>query len=150
MGGSGLAVGGMTTGYLGFVSMLAAVSVYMYMEQNKNHADDDAVKQCAANAETIARACKAYAADHRGNFPSQLDDLVPQYLPDKTVFSSPIPVPGASQPEIGYRYFGGKSTDPADQVLLISLGTTANHLKVLVFIDGSSRVVKDSEVQLVQ
>ena len=150
VGGGGLAIGGLITGYLGLVSLIAVGSFVTYTMQTKNQADETLAKQCAANGEAIARACQAYAKDHHGDFPHDLPDLIPQYLPDKSLFRTVIPVPGASQPEIGFRYFGGKSNDPPDQVLLLSLGTTTNHLKVIVFLDGTSRIVKDSELQMAQ
>ena len=146
LGGGGLAVGGLTMGYVGLVILTSAAGVFVFQNGSKGRAAEVVAQECAAHEQEIGRACRAYAQDHRGNFPRKLEDLVPQYLPDKSVFRCPM-MSGAGQPEMGYVYFGGKSTDPANQVILMSMGTS-DHLKVLLFVDGTVRTVKDTEVNV--
>lgn len=146
-GGGGLAIGGLTMGYVGLVILASVAGAVMFQKGNiLDQVGNVAAKECVAHEQEIGRACRAYAADHKGNFPQKLEDLVPQYLQDKTVFRCPM-MSGPGQPEMGYRYFGGKNSDPADQVILMSLGTSEN-LRVLLFVDGTVQTVKDTEVNV--
>lgn len=148
LSGGGLAIGGLITGYLGMFWAVVLVSAYFYTTGAKEQGGTAVANQCAAREVEIGRACQAYAKDHNGSFPRSLDDLVPQYVPDKSLFACPMMAGDPNHPAIGYKYYGGNSKDPADQLLLISLGTTSNHLKVLLFVDGSTQILKDSDVQL--
>ncbi len=42
-------------------------------------------RQAVTEAKQIAIACKLYASDHEGRYPAKLEDLVPEYLPDRKV-----------------------------------------------------------------
>jgi hypothetical protein len=77
-------------------------------------------------------ACQAYASDHEGAFPPNLGDLSPKYLPDRQVLSDSLS-PGES---IGYDYFGGKDSDPADQVLLISKFKDRHGKRIVGHVNG--------------
>ena len=68
-----------------------------------------------------------------------INELIPDYLPDKGIFSSPLaPKPG----QLDYEYFGagGKDTDPAAKVLLRDRYTTANGGRIVVHLDFTAKV----------
>lgn len=77
--------------------------------------DAELATKCLANAKQIGRGCWLYADDHDDKFPKNLNDLVPDYLRDLRVLHSPF---SPDTNDIGYEYFGGKRTDPPDNVLL--------------------------------
>jgi hypothetical protein len=94
--------------------------------------------KCLSNAKQIAFACKLYSMDHQGPFPSDLNDLIPDYLPDRGLFSSPLaPKPG----QLDYEYFGAgvKDTDAADKILLRGRYTTENGERTVVRVDLSGK-----------
>ena len=90
--------------------------------------------ECLANASQIIGACRLYANDHQGNYPVVLSELVPKYLADPSVFGrSSYPNPK----EIGYEYFGGKTSDPPTEVLLRGCYTTTDGKRTVFRVDGS-------------
>jgi hypothetical protein len=70
-----------------------------------------------SNAKQIGLACKLYAVDHHSAFPKDLNELVPEYIRDPSVFSSPL---APKRGQIDYDYFGAgsKDTDPGGKILL--------------------------------
>jgi hypothetical protein len=87
-----------------------------------------------ANAKQIALACKLYAADHHGAFPNDLNELVPDYLADRGIFSSPL---APKQGQIDYDYFGAgtKDTDSPAEILLRDRYTSKNGGRSVVHFD---------------
>jgi hypothetical protein len=141
--GQGLAIGGLATGYFGacliavmifFVFLGIAMPVFATVNERGL-----AIK-CLSQAKQIATACKLYAMDHKGDYPQNLDQLVPDYLPDRQVFLCPMNKKDVS---IGYDYFGGKDTDPPDKILLKSKMTTTRHQRIVVTSDGSGTLKRD-------
>jgi hypothetical protein len=91
-----------------------------------------------SNAKQIATACKLYAIDNNGKFPPKLQALVPDYLPDATVFVSPFE-PGE---EVGYEYVTGLSdSSPPATDLVEDKFSARGGSRVVVRVDGSGEVI---------
>ena len=75
-----------------------------------------------------------YALEHNGAFPGTIEELVPEILPDRSIFICPLS--GPSEP-MGYIYYGGKETDPGENVLIISKAADRRRKRVVVHVDGS-------------
>ena len=137
--GEGFAITGLVTGYLfgvvSFVGILAGIALPVFMAVQQKGL---AIKSLS-NAKQIAISCKLYAADHNGDFPPTLRDLVPMYVKDPAIFVDPL---DPTHPADGYEYFGGKDSDPADKILIQS--KVANHnMRVIVHCDGSGLVQRE-------
>lgn len=107
--------------------------------QTAGGAKNSKATRCLSNAKQIGTACKLYAMDHRGAFPNDLNELIPDYLPDRKVFSSPL----APKPEqLDYEYFGAglKETDSAAKILLRGRYTTEDGERSVVRVDISGKV----------
>jgi hypothetical protein len=96
--------------------------------------------RAVSDAKQIGLACKMYATDHGHNFPQTLDDLVPDYLPERKYFHESYG--GDDEHGVGFDYFGGKDTDPPDKVLLRSKITIKYGRRVYVYVDGSAELKK--------
>ena len=77
-----------------------------------------------AEAKQVAIACKLYASDHEGRYPTKLDELVPEYLSDKKLIG-------------GYDCLGGTDTEAANTVLLRSKSLTKDGRRIVVHSDTS-------------
>ena len=137
--GSGLAIGGLVTGYLGLlllvislISILAGVALPVFSEV-KEKAN---LTKALSNAKQIGIGCKIYAADHDGKFPPNLDDLVPDYLPDAAALACPYPDPKHPVP---FEYLGGSEKDDPQKVL-VSSPEVPGKGRVFVYVDGSGIV----------
>jgi hypothetical protein len=139
MSGGGLALGGLITGYFGFLS-LAAFGVGFTMPIFAHVQDRGQTVKCLAEARQIGAACTLYALDHHGQYPPALEQLVPDYLPDNHFFDCPLQ---KQQPHSGYDYFGGKDSDPPNKVLLSSKAVTHDHQKIIVTANGSAALKQD-------
>lgn len=80
-------------------------------------AEHDPASKCLSNAKQIGTACLIYATDKSGHFPKSLNELFPDYLPDKAIFSSPL---APQMGNIDYDYFGAgaSDTDNGDKIVL--------------------------------
>ena len=139
MSGSGLAIGGLITGYFGFL-FLAAVGLGIALPIFTTVQGRAQSVKCLSEAKQIAMACKLYAMDHKGNYPPALDQLVPEYLPDKHIFECAL---RKGQPPEGYEYFGGKDTDPASTHLFSSRATTRDRRRIVATSDGAVALKRD-------
>ena len=123
LGGDGMAVAGLITGYISLIlwSLLIVVMVVMLIagvamfpklmnELSKPTIDSPAV----ASARIVSVACSSYASQHDGLYPKKLEDLVPDYLADHDIESSEL------AGEKAYEYLGGRDTDPPYNVLFYS------------------------------
>jgi type II secretory pathway pseudopilin PulG len=140
LSGNGLAIGGLIAGYFSFiflVSLLAGIAVPVFAAVR----DRAQETKCLSQAKQIALACRLYAMDHKGDFPPTLDELIPDYLPDKQLFDCPI---RKDQTPLGYDYFGGKDTDPATKILLSSKATTRTHRRIVATSDGSAMIKREN------
>ncbi len=81
-----------------------------------------------AEAKQIAIACKLYASDHEGRYPARLEELVPEYLPDKKLIG-------------GYDCLGGTDTEEPNTVLLRSRSLTKEGRRIVVHSDASVHLV---------
>ncbi len=142
LGGAGMALAGLITGYMGLlllpfiIALLAAIAfpvLASVQEKGKQ------VKSMA-NGKQIATACRLYALDHKGAFPSRLEELLPEYLQDPAVLTCPLSGPSIA---VGFEYYGGKDTDPGENILLVSKGASRGKQRVVVHVDSSAQVVRD-------
>lgn len=91
-----------------------------------------------SNAKQIGLACILYAGDHGGMFPPTLEDLIPDYLPQASVFISPF----APDEEMGYRYTAGLTDkSPPATILLEDKFASAKKLQVVVYVDASGKII---------
>jgi hypothetical protein len=136
--GEGMALAGLITGYIGLalialLPILAGIALPVFGEVQLRGKQTKSL----ANAKTIATACKIYALDHNGDFPPTLDALGPEHLPDRAILICPLS--GPSVP-IGYDYFGGRTDDPPERILLISKAADRRGRRVVVHVDGSGAI----------
>ncbi len=81
-----------------------------------------------AEAKQVAIACKLYASDHEGRYPARLEELVPEYLPDKKLIG-------------GYDCLGGTDTEAANTLLLRSKSLTKDGRRIVVRSDTTVELV---------
>ncbi len=88
------------------------------------------------NAKRIAFACHAYAEDHNHKYPETLGELVPHYLPERRVLSSPLS-PKSNQ--IDYDYFGAghRNDESPDPILIRGRSITTDGDRSIVLFDCS-------------
>jgi hypothetical protein len=89
-----------------------------------------------ANAQQIVTACHLYALDHQEAFPKTLEELVPQYLPDRKTLVCPLS-PGET---VGYEYFGGTTEDSAEKILVMSKWQDWTGKRIVVTVGGSAEI----------
>ncbi len=140
IGGGGMALAGLIIGYLSFVliipivAIIAGIALPVFSEVQLRGKQTKSL----SHAKQIALGCLIYAQDHERSFPKVLDELVPDYIPDRSIFICPL---SPSDP-IGYDYFGGKETDPGKNVLLVSKGADRRGRRVVAHVDGSAAIEK--------
>ncbi len=131
--GSGMAVAGLVMGYLFSVivgiSFLAGLALPVFGEVREKAT----LTKALSDAKQIGTACKIYAIDHDGKFPEDLEDLVPDFLPDAAVLECRYPDP---KNPVGFEYFGGTDKDDPQKVLLSSPAVPGKG-RVFVYVNGS-------------
>jgi hypothetical protein len=143
LSGDGMAIAGLVLGYLS-VAMTVLVGVFVMFFAGvlgvtvPKLVEEIAVtvpsEQATNAAEQVARACKQFATDHGGRFPDTLEDLVPDYVPERSMLSCPFD----PDEEVGYFYYGGKDTDAAAEILMMSKSTDDQGRRVVVQKDGKT------------
>ena len=139
MGGGGMAFAGMLIGYLSFalaipmIAILAGIALPVFSQVQLKGKQVKSLSQ----AKQIAIGCRLYAEDHDGAFPKTLEELVPQILPSRDIFICPLSPPGEA---MGYIYFGGKETDPAENVLIVSKSVDRRGKRIVVHVDMSGAI----------
>jgi hypothetical protein len=133
--GAGMALAGLILGYAGFGIAYLLFSIITSAAQTKARET-----LSLAHAREIAMACQAYATDHQGVFPQDLEQLVPKYVPDPEVFVCPLSGPVVL---VGYEYYGGRETDPPNNILLASKALTRRHGRVIACVDLNVRIVRN-------
>lgn len=100
---------------------------------------DFLLERCLSNAKQIGTACIIYAVDNNGDFPKNLDQLVPEYLPDRSIFSSPLAPKYGS---VDYEYLGSglNDTDSAGKVLLRGRYTTTDGTRSVMRFDAKGKL----------
>lgn len=96
-------------------------------------AEEARALRCLANAKQIALACRLFAQDNEGRFPTALDELVPDYISDSILFSSPL---APKSDEVGYELLGGQETDAPSQVLVRGRFATSDGRRSVVYVNG--------------
>jgi hypothetical protein len=146
LGGRGLAIGGIVTGYLGIAIALvvAAVIAIVFTAVIKSAGPfkqqvTSGVQAFAAvaSATQIHASCMAYAAANDGKFPPTLEALVPTYLSDAEDLQTKV---GDNDERGGFQYFGGATSDAPDRVLFQSWGTLPSGQRVVAYVDGRIEV----------
>jgi hypothetical protein len=91
-----------------------------------------------SNARQIGIACKLYAVDNNGKYPATLEELIPDYLLDRTIFVSPF----APTEPMGYSYVPGLTdTSPPETELIEDKFSAGSGQRVVVRVDGSAVVL---------
>ncbi len=145
LAGDGLALTGLITGYitffglillivLGFVLLLSGLVMIPWAAKFvPKSLEMDAI----SNGRQVAMACSAYAVDHHGAFPADLEELVPKYVPDHSVFECRL----SGNVEAGkFEYLGGRDTDPGRNVLFYSTNQNAEGKRIVGRVDGSAKL----------
>jgi Domain of unknown function (DUF4190) len=134
--GSGLAIGGLVTGYLtalllvvSTIAFLAGMALPVFSEVKER----GNLTKALSNAKQIGIACKIYAVDNDGKFPAKLEELIPDYLPDASILACQYPDPAKP---VAYDYFGGTEKDDPKKILLASPAVEGKG-RVIVYVDGS-------------
>lgn len=135
----GMAITGLVAGYIGMAFFALTILAGVLIPPIRC-ADKDKQMQSMNDAGLIYLACKLYASDNGGKFPDNLDQLVPQYLPDRRVLVCPM---STDKRSIGYEYFGGKTTDSPEKILLQSKVTTQRHERLIIRVDGSRAIERE-------
>ena len=94
-----------------------------------------------SQAKQIGLGCQFYADAHYGAFPNDLNELIPDYLPDRAIFSSPL---APKQGQIDYDYFGAgsKDTEPATKILLRDRYTAEDGRRSIVYFDIGGNITR--------
>ncbi len=148
LAGDGLAVAGLITGYFWLalsvlmvvffaVVLLGGLAFSTRLSNLSNLVPTSPETDPVDRGRQVGTACRAYATDHKGAFPEQLDKLFPKYLKDHSVLINPL---GDTSRHKGYVYLGGRDTDPKDKVLCYSMDSDQQGRRVVVRVDGSARL----------
>lgn len=79
-----------------------------------------------------------YAGNHESKLPPTLEQLIPDYLPNRAALVSPF---GPDNVAVWYDYTQGlKDTDPPKTVLLRDHYSTTTGLRATVYLDGSGEL----------
>lgn len=90
-------------------------------------------------AKQIVLACKQYQIDNDGKYPPSLDDLIPAYLTDRSVFVSPL----NPKDPAGYIYTvpARPEVDSSNTIVLEDkFAPSLFHQRIVVYADDSARV----------
>jgi hypothetical protein len=136
--GRGMAIAGLVLGYLYFV-VLAAILFAIGGPAFKAGMAAALEAASLVHAKQIDTACHMYAAAHNGSFPNSLDELVPNYLPNRSMLISPL-MP--SDPD-GYTYTPGLTTNsPPTTVLVEDKYDSSKNVRIVAYVDGSGNVIR--------
>jgi hypothetical protein len=148
--GDGIALAGLVLGYTSVAFVAAGIAILMIFAGATGVGTkaflEQAIQESAARPEQainasreVSRALRTYSTDHGGSFPETLDELVPDYLPD----NSKLRCPFNPEEEVGYLYYGGKASDPADEPLLMTKGTDEHGRHVVIKKGGKVTLKKE-------
>ncbi|HWB60415.1 MAG TPA: hypothetical protein VG733_13045 [Chthoniobacteraceae bacterium] len=109
-----------------------------------SEADKKLATECLSQAKQIALGCRLYAADNHGKFPDKIEQLIPDYITDATLFVSPL---SPKKEAMGFEYFGkgGTDSDAPDKILVRSKDLTADGRRIVVYYDCSGKIVADKQ-----
>ncbi len=135
IGGQGYAIGGLITGYVGIIfssAMMLAIFLPAFTAARQSAKSSMSLQE----ARQIYSACNAYAASHGGKYPATLEDLVPEFLPDRSKLADPS-LTGST--EIGYYYYGSGQSQgemKEEAVFLASKATYVHGKRAVVHANG--------------
>ena len=142
VGGGGMAVAGLITGYIGFflffVAILASLAVPVFNSVQRKGNQMKAV----VNAKQIVLGMRQYAQDNNGSLPPSLETLYEQKILDDRRL---LEVPGTRTPttaETAWEYRGAGMTDSSsgNTIVLISRESYYKDERVVARLDGSVQV----------
>ena len=141
IGGEGFATAGLVLGYMATLLMvlaglaiMAGIALPLFAVTK----DQAKITQCSNNARQIGLACKEYAQDHDGKYPNELEELVPAYLPDRSLLLCPFAAPHAKR-DATYILLARRGTDRPDAPLLRAPYGKRNGERVVIRTDMSLR-----------
>ncbi|MDQ3623625.1 MAG: DUF4190 domain-containing protein, partial [Verrucomicrobiota bacterium] len=150
LAGHGMAVAGLLTGYFGIVIwglILAIVFAVLGAALGdgrpfkhgifKEVSEVRYLVEAGTRAATLFGACQDYASDHDGRFPDDLQALVPKYLTERSALRVRLQ---RDQPEAGFDYYGGTTSDPPKKILFASQARTSKGERLVGRIDGRVEV----------
>jgi hypothetical protein len=98
-----------------------------------------------SNMKGVAVALRLYTDDFGGKLPRDLDELIPDYLPDRTLLFSTIE---RGEPPEQILYFPDhKTADPASAIIVAGPHVSASGKRTVARRDTSIQVVKEDEFQ---
>ena len=109
--------------------------------------------KCISNAKQLALACKVYARDFNGKYPTKLQELVPDYIGDVNIFE----LPHGNAPRFNgnviefcrdirasdFQLLGGNDTDPPAKVIVRSKSAVSHGRGIVIFADGRVDFIKE-------
>lgn len=116
--------------------LLSLVTLCVYSAGWRSFRIWGAQQQSLHNATSIGLACRLYASDHGDEYPSKLEDLVPNYVSGLEFLAAP----GSQGGTFGYDYFGGRDDDPPGKILL-QAHTPFHGKRAVCYSDTSGRLV---------
>jgi hypothetical protein len=145
IGGEGLAIAGLITGYIGVVYFVIMAALFAMMigtfalgmfgmmhEMTRPRATLPwSAAEAISHANTLYIASRHYSADHAGRFPAALTDLVPKYLSGEDL---------SRATGRGYTWFGGRDSDAPDHILFVSRETSPDGQRVVLRLNGAIKV----------
>lgn len=143
-GGAGLALGGLITGYisLALVPILAALAIPAFSAAMEKAQE----VQFMNNSRVIAVGCAGFANAHAGKYPESLEELVPNYVADARLLTSPLLKPPQA---IGFDYPAAGKVNPApDDVLLVSKWKSRRGTRVVTQVSGAASLQKEDAAGL--
>jgi len=131
--GRGQAIAGIVTGSVGAVAGLLAWGllaslVIPAMSQAQHRAQQ---AQTVAEMKTVVTACHEWAVQHEGDFPPNLESLVPDYL-DESALTTTDPDTGE---EIPYRYRPGLSHGSPSREPVLLRPATRDGWRAVAYVD---------------
>ncbi len=96
-------------------------------------AEEARALRCLANAKQLGLACRLFAQDHGGRFSTDVNELVPDYVIDTSLFGSPL---APTLKDFCYELLGGVDSDEPSQMLVRGLFTTSDGRRSVVYVNG--------------
>ena len=146
MGGRGMALAGLIMSYVAPVLMIIAIFASLGMGAIGKVSEKADVTKGMALARQVAVAARQHAADHEGNYPATLEELVSSgVLDDRGILlkiASFKPATWQGAPGFEYRGLGMKDSDPGNKVLLISNCQDRTGKRIIVTNDSAAQLQK--------
>ncbi len=140
--GRPMATIGLVLGYF-VLTVFAGVTAFVTLTDYFDGTDINDLR----NAREIGAAVLQYADDHQGRTPASFGELMPQYIPDNTIFISPL---AADKSSLGYELVLPDTDlheiqDPAHTILIRARYTSAKGYRTTVYVDAHATTLRDEE-----